>query len=52
MVFAQALDYPGMLLRHDLDAAADEDDANNQYDDSDFHGASCCVILELGFIDQ
>lgn len=49
VVFAQALDDPGVLLRHDVDGLEDEDqrdDENDQCDDAEgrFHG----VPFEVG----
>lgn len=43
VVFAEALDHPGMLLRHDLDRAGHEDGGDDEDDEGDFHGASVAV---------
>jgi hypothetical protein len=44
VVLAQALAHPGVLLRHELDRLADEDDRDDQDDEGDrkFHGALPC----------
>jgi hypothetical protein len=49
VVLAQTLHHPGILLRHHLDGARDEDDGNNKYDESDFH---VWPLLNLEFVDE